>query len=189
MFNVSIMGKPSKEFKILELFFNEPSRYWHFKDIVDNAKISENRANYWLKILKKENIIVYNKIKGKMPFYTANFDNINYKNKKKIYALEQFYDTGFLNHLETLNANTIIIFGSFSRADWHKKSDIDLFIIGKDEKFEKAKYENKLKREIQVFTFKDKKEAKDLNPYLINNIINGYFVKGEIQNIIGEQNV
>jgi len=49
------MGKLSKEPKIVELFFNEPSKYWHFKDIVKTAKISENRANYWLKNLLKEN--------------------------------------------------------------------------------------------------------------------------------------
>ena len=188
MFNVSIMGKPSKEQKIIELFFNEPSKHWHFKDIVQTAKISENRANYWLKQLLKEKIIVYNKKTGKMPYYTANFEDANYKNKKKLYALENFYETGFLKHLESLDANTIIIFGSFSRADWHKNSDIDLCIIGNDSELEQGKYEKKLKRELQIFTFKNQQEAKNINPRLISNIINGYFVKGRVQNIIGEQN-
>ncbi|MFH0700828.1 MAG: nucleotidyltransferase domain-containing protein [Candidatus Woesearchaeota archaeon] len=182
------MGKPSKEAQITELFFNEPSRPWHFKDIVRQAKISENRANYWLKILKKEQIILYNKIEGEMPFYTANFAHSNYKMKKKLYALEHFYKIGFLRHLELLDADTIVIFGSFSRADWHTKSDIDLFIIGSDEKLEKDKYESLLKREIQLFTFKNKKEIQKVNPYLINNVTNGYFIKGNVQNIIGGTN-
>lgn len=180
------MGKPSKEQKITELFFNEPSKHWHFKDIVKQAKISENRANYWLKNLQKEKIISYTKLKSKMPFYTANFENTDYKTQKKLYALEQFYKTGFLNHLESLNVNTIIIFGSFSRADWHTKSDIDLFIIGDDEKLEKGKYETILHREIQLFTFKNREEIKKVNPHLISNIINGYFIKGQVQNIIGD---
>lgn len=188
MFNVSIMGKPSKENKIIELFFNEPSRYWHFKDIVKQARISENRANYWLKILLKEQIILYNKIRGKMPYYTANFDNPNYKTKKKLYALEHFYNTGFLKHLESLNARTIVIFGSFARADWHTKSDIDLLIIGEDKDLDKGKYETILKRDIQLFTFKNIKEIKNINPLLIPNIANGYFVKGEVTNILGEAN-
>ena len=38
MFNVSIMGKPSKESRIIELFFNEPSKHWHFKDIVRQGR-------------------------------------------------------------------------------------------------------------------------------------------------------
>lgn len=182
------MGKPSKESKIIELFFNEPSKYWHFKDIVNQAKISENRANCWLKDLLKEEIIVYHKIKGKTPYYTANFEHINYKTKKKLYATEQFYQIGFLKHLESLKANTVVIFGSFSRADWHTKSDIDLFIIGEDKKLEKGKYEQLLHREVQLFTFKSQKEVKKANPYLISNILNGYFVKGNVQNIIGERN-
>ena len=188
MFNVSIMGKPSKESRIIELFFNEPSKHWHFKDIVRQGKISENRANYWLKQLLKEKIIIYIKPKGKMPYYIANFEHTNYKNKKKLYTLETFYETGFLNHLETLSADTIVIFGSFSRADWHAKSDIDLFIIGNDDELEKGKYENIFHRDIQLFTFKNSKEIKNINPYLINKIINGYFVKGEVQNIMGDAN-
>ncbi len=182
------MGKPSKESKIIELFFNEPSKHWHFKDIVKEAKISENRANYWLKDLGKEEIILYHKENGKMPYYTANFESINYKTKKKLYAIERFYKSGFFNHLNSLEANTIVIFGSFSRADWHTKSDIDLFIIGNDAEFEKGRYERLLHREIQLFTFKNKKELKKINPYLINNITNGYFIKGNVQNIIGETN-
>ncbi len=182
------MGKPSKEYKITELFFNEASKYWHFKDIVKIAKVSENRANFWLKNLIKENIILYNKEKGKMPYYTANFNDTNYKNKKKLYALEQFYETGFFKHLESLDAKIIVIFGSFSRADWHSNSDIDLFIIGNDNDLDIKKFENILHREIQLFTLKDKKEIKTMNPNLINNIVNGYFVKGEVQNIIGDSN-
>jgi len=180
------MGKPSKEAKIMELFFNEPARPWHFKDIVKQAKISENRANYWLINLKKERIILHHKPKGNMPYYTANFEHPNYKNKKKIYALEQFYQTGLFEHLNSLNAQTIILFGSFSRADWHTKSDIDLFILGEDKELEKGKFEKILHRDIQLFSFKGRKEIKQANPYLIDNILNGYFIKGKIQDIIGE---
>jgi predicted nucleotidyltransferase len=180
------MGKASKASKINELFFNEPSKHWHFKEIVQEVKISENRANYWLKQLVEEKIISYNKPEGKMPYYTAYFEHSNYKNKKKIYALEQFYKVGFLRHLASLDAQAIIIFGSFSRSDWHSKSDIDLCIIGNDAHLEKEKFEQIFNREIQVFTFKNTTETKKTNPHLIQNIINGYFVKGEIQNIIGE---
>lgn len=182
------MGIPSKESKIIELFFNEPSKHLHFKDIVKHVKISENRANHWLKNLVKEHLILYNKKIGKMPYYTANFDHTDYKTKKKLYALEKFYETGFLKHLESLNAKTIIIFGSFARADWHAKSDIDLLIIGDDKELEKGKYENVLKREIQLITFKNIKDIKNINPHLIHNVVNGYFVKGEVQNILGEAN-
>jgi predicted nucleotidyltransferase len=176
----------SKEHDILRLFFNEPSKYWHFKDIVKDAKISEDRANHWLKLLLKEKIIQYIKPKGKMPYYMANFDHPNYKNKKKISALETFYETGFLSHLNSLDAAIIVIFGSFARADWHSKSDIDLLIIGNDKELKLGEFENKLKREIQLFSFKNLAEVKNINPNLLLNIMDGYFIKGQVQNIIGE---
>jgi predicted nucleotidyltransferase len=59
-----------------------------------------------------------------------------------------------------LNANTIVLFGSFSRADWHSKSDIDLFIIGDDNNLDKRKFEAVFKREIQIFSVKGQKEIK-----------------------------
>jgi predicted nucleotidyltransferase len=180
------MGKPSKENKIIELFFNEPSKHWHFSTIVKYAKISENRANFWLKALLREKIILRYKVKGNMPYYCAYFDNDNYKTKKKLYVLEKFYKSGFLKHLQTLNAESIVIFGSFSRADWHSKSDIDIFILGDDSELDVSKFENILQREIQLFSFKNRAEIKNINPGLIRNVINGYFVKGEVQNIIGD---
>lgn len=178
------MGKPSKENNITELFLNEPSKHWHFKEIVAKSGVSQDRANHWIKELLTENIIRRIKETGKMPYYLADFDNPKYKYKKKIAALETFYKSGFFTHLESLNANTVVLFGSFTRSDWHSESDIDLFIIGKDDNFEKGKFERILKREIQLFTCKNKKEAKKMNKYLINNIINGYFIKGCVENIV-----
>jgi len=37
------MGKPSKESQVLELFFNEPTKHWHFTDIVKTSKVGVNR--------------------------------------------------------------------------------------------------------------------------------------------------
>ena len=175
----------SKEDKILELFFNEGSKHWHFGDIVQEARISQDRANFWLKKLIKDKMILYIKQNGKMPHYIANFGHPNYICKKKLYALEKFYESGFLSHLNSLNEiDTIVLFGSFSRSDWHAQSDIDLFIIGNDKNFNLKKYETILKRDIQLFSFKNKDEVKKTNSHLINNILNGYFIKGSVQNII-----
>ncbi|MDD3175895.1 MAG: nucleotidyltransferase domain-containing protein, partial [Candidatus Nanoarchaeia archaeon] len=75
---------------------------------------------------------------------------------------------------------TIILFGSFSRWDWHKTSDIDLFIYGDDSQFEKSKYESRLKHEIQIFNFKNKTELKKIPKELLQNIICGNILKGNL---------
>lgn len=174
------MPLPSKEEKVLELFFNSPE-HWHFEKLLKQSKISRGRLNNWLTKFSKEGIIKRVKKKGKMPYYVGNSIHPAYRNRKKIYALNRFYKTGFLNHLQSLpRAKTVIIFGSFSRWDWHEESDIDLFIFGNDDELEQGKYELKLNREIQVFTAKTKTDFKKFRPGLLKDIATGYIVKGTL---------
>jgi len=71
----------------------------------------------------------------------------------------------------------IILFGSFSKAEIKKNSDIDLAVFTfSTKKLETAKYEKVLGRKIQIFTFKDKNDIK--NKELLNNILNGYKIIG-----------
>lgn len=172
----------SKKNNVLELFFNEGTKHWHFKEIVKKSKISEDRANYWLKQFIKEKLIIHIKPKGKMPYFIANFEHPNYKNKKKLFALNRLYDVGFLSYLQSLEkAKVIVIFGSFSRSDWYSDSDIDVFILGDPKEM---KYGTRLLgREVEVHLFKNKEEIKQIRSGLIKNVINGYFIKGNIQDI------
>ena len=115
-----------------------------------------------------------------MPYYTSR-DSIEYQHKKKLFAYKKLYQTGLLNHLSELKkAKTIILFGSFARWDWYKESDIDIFIYGDPEGLNLARYELKLKKDIQLFTCKNKKDLKKLGPGLIQNIIQGNIIKGNL---------
>ncbi len=175
------MGKPSKEANILDLFYNESSKQWHFDDIVKESRLSRDKVNKWLKRLVKEEVITKMKPNGKMPYYVANFESYAYKTRKKIYILQKFCKCGFMKHLfELRGAKTVIIFGSFSRADWYTNSDIDLFIYGDDTYFNKGKYETIFGREIQVFSARSKLDLKNMGEELIKNIINGDLIKGSL---------
>jgi len=170
-----------KEENILELFMDEPTRHWQFEEILKAAKISRPQASNWLKKLVQEKIILRIKPKGKMPYYIGNYEHPNYQNKKKLFALSQLDKTGFLNHLAGLQkTKTIIIFGSFSRWDWYKDSDIDLFIYGTPEGFDSLQFRKLLHRDIQTFICKDKKEIKELSPALLKNILEGHLIKGTL---------
>lgn len=180
------MGIESKENRVLELFFNEGTKHWHFKDIVKKSRISQDRANYWLKKMMKHRLIRHIKPKKKMPYFIADFYSPEYKNRKKLFALELLYKSGLLNHLEKLEkAKAVVIFGSFSRSDWYSESDIDVFILGEIKDLEIGRFETILKREIQIHEFRDKKEIKSICSGLIHNVINGYFVKGQVHDLVG----
>lgn len=166
---------------VRELFFNYPTKHWHFEELVKKSGLSRAQTNIWLKKMLKEKIIKKIKEKGKTPFYISIY-NTKYKVQKKMYALSKFEKIGFLNHLSSLkDAKTIIIFGSFSRADWHNESDIDLFIYGNSKGFEKGYYEKKLNREIQVFEYKNKKDLKKLDKSIIPHILSGINIKNNIE--------
>ncbi len=179
------MGSPSKEEKLLELFFNEPSKHWHFEEIIKTAKISRQQANKWLKRMLAEKIILRVKPDGKMPYYIANHEHSNYDSKKKICALSKLYESGFMEYFQTLEkAKTVIIFGSYARGDWHTESDIDVFIYGDVNPLHIKTFYSTLGRELDVHTFKSLKEIRDIRSGLMNNVIDGLVIKGRIHDIL-----
>ncbi|MDO8740598.1 MAG: nucleotidyltransferase domain-containing protein [Candidatus Woesearchaeota archaeon] len=171
----------SKEDHVLELFFENPTKEWHFEEILKEAKLARSKADRWLKQFTKEKLVKRVKERGKMPYYTGNYESPAYKNRKKLFALNKLYDSGFLNHLSSLRkAKTVILFGSFARSDWYKNSDIDLFIYGDPEGLKIGNYEMKLSRNIQLFICHNQQELHKFGLGLIRNIIKGNLIKGDM---------
>ncbi len=162
-----------------ELFYNQPTKHWHFEDLLRTASLSRAQANEWLKKLLRETLIKRIKPEGKMPYYLANYEHIHYQISKRLYALTQLHESGLLDYLASLeNVKTVILFGSFSRWDWYDTSDIDLFIWGDVDKVYVGKFVPKLKRDIQIFLGKDENDLRQMGPALLKNIIGGFIIKG-----------
>jgi predicted nucleotidyltransferase len=171
----------TKEDQIIRLFFEEPTREWHFEEILKEANIARSKADRWLKRFAREGLIKRIKEKRKMPFYISNYAAPSYKNKKRIFALKNFYESGLLDHLGSLKkARAVILFGSFSRSDWYRNSDIDLFIYGDPEGLKIADYEMKLHKNIQLFICRDKEELAKMGLGLIKSIVKGNIIKGDL---------
>ncbi len=170
-----------KRDSVLKLFFNEPSKNWSFKQIITNSEISRPQVAAWLRKLVAEKLISRIKEKGKNPYYIANHTLPIYQMKKRVFALQQLEQSGFLAHVASLpRAKAVYIFGSMSRADWYTQSDVDVFIYGSEDDLQIGKYELALHREIEVFVCHNPKELKKFNPRLLHNIIKGYRIKGEL---------
>lgn len=180
------MASPSKEENILKLILeNSPLKEWHFEEIVKYAKVTKLVANKWLKKYVSEGLLNYVKEKGKFPYYTVGSNNPIYYSMKRIYALEQLHKSGLIPKLLSLNkAKTVILFGSIIRGDWYKGSDIDIFVFGDISDFDKKVYELKLNKNIELHVFEDKEEIDEVKTGLIKNIINGYVLKGRIQDFV-----
>lgn len=180
------MASPSKEENVLKIILeNSPLKEWHFEEIVKESKVTRAIANKWLKKYVKEGLIKRIKEKGRFPYFTAGNNNPVYYSIKRIYALEQLHKIGLISKLLSLKtAKTIIIFGSIIRGDWYKDSDVDIFILGNPSDFDKKIYEHKLYKNIELHIFKDRKEIREVKTGLMKNIINGYTIKGQIQDIV-----
>ena len=177
------MGSPSKENNVLKLFLNESTKHWHFNVIVKTAKISEPAANKWIKKLLKEDIIKRIKPRDRMPYFIANYTHPNYYNKKKLFALNRMSESGLLSQLQSLEkVKTVVIFGSFARGDWHTGSDIDVFILGNPGILKFGT--RAMGREVEVHTCKNKKEINEIQSGLMKNVIKGYFVKGNVSDLL-----
>jgi len=163
----------SKLDKVLELFFNTP-KHWHFEELRRKASISKPQLAQWLKILEKQKYL--EKIK-------RNIESSAFRNRKKLFAKQRLQQSGLLDHLASLEqATVIIIFGSFSRWDWYDDSDIDIFIYGNDDNFQRGKYESIIKREIQVHNAQSSQDLQKIDK-LLPYIISGDFIKGSIQDL------
>lgn len=179
------MASPSKEENILRIILeNSPLTEWHFEQITKEAKVTKAVCNKWLKKYVSSGLLKRVKQKGKFPHYSAGINNPIYQSMKKIYSLEKLHNSGLIAKLLSLkSAKTIILFGSMAKGDWHKESDIDLFIIGKIDDFDKNKYETKLQRHIDMWVYETINDLKKIRSGLVQNVTNGYVIKGQIQDI------
>ena len=180
------MASKSKEEDVLRLILeNSPLKEWHFEDLRREANVTKAVASKWLKKYIKDGLIKRIKKKGRFPYFSVASNNPVYYSLKRIYALQKLHASGLIPKLLSLDkAKTIIIFGSIAKGDWYKDSDIDIFIFGNSSGFDKNIYELKMKTNIELHVFEDKKEIEEVKSGLIKNVINGYVVKGSIQDFL-----
>ncbi|MDD2678547.1 MAG: nucleotidyltransferase domain-containing protein [Candidatus Nanoarchaeia archaeon] len=126
------------EEKIYKAYFNSQKNNLYFNEIKDLSKLSDSSLARALDKLTKNNILVREKTKS----------NTFYKIKdKKLFALK--FSEIAINRFNKLNLNvknplrnflknvpkevyTIILFGSSSKNEEHKESDIDLLVVSEN---------------------------------------------------------
>ena len=129
--------------------------------------------------MEKENI-VKRKTRRHIVEIFADLDDPAFLRKKRIFNLMQIYDSGIADYLiKSYNPKAIILFGSYSRGEDIKKSDIDIAVITDNEEIINLEvFEKKLSRKIHLLLLQYKKINDELYASLINGIsIYGYLDK------------
>ena len=177
------MLQKDNRYKILRLFFEDPSPKgigFQLREISRKVAIAPTSVKKYLNELEKEGLIINTKhrIYG-YPVYYANRDSENFRFLKRMDTILKIKESGLLDYLaETCMPDAIILFGSASQGEDLKESDIDLFIMSKEEKIDLDKFEKKLNKKINLFFSED---FNKLSKELRNNLINGVILKGYLK--------
>lgn len=170
-----------KELNILRNFFEYPEKEFNIREVARLLKIAPATASKELKSLSKKGIL-NERPERNLILYKSNLDNSLYIDLKIFYNIRKIKESGLLDELNNFYLKpTIILFGSASHGFDTESSDFDIFVISerKADLHTIKNFEKKINRAIQIFVFKNIKEIK--NVHLVNSILNGILIQGEIK--------
>lgn len=167
------------------MFFENPTKRFQLRELARLSGISTTGIKSALLDLLGARIITKTKEKN-YEFYETNRNDEDYKFFKRFFNVRQLHDIGVIEHLEKeLNhPEAIFLFGSAAKGEDVEKSDFDIFVLASAKKdIDMEEYSRQLKREIRLIVM-DKKEferAREKNPELVNNIVNGINLRGFLE--------
>lgn len=164
-------------FKDLKPFFEDNYRRINIREYARIAGISPPSASKLLHSYRKELLLNKEKEKNYI-YYVANKDSRAFIELCRAYWLQRFEKAGLIECLELeYLVPVVILFGSFSKAEVKRSSDIDIALFSVTAKVPNlGKFEKRLGRKIQLFQFKTKGDVK--NEELLNSILNGFMLSG-----------
>lgn len=161
--------------KILNFFFEHPTRDFQIRGIAKTLKIPKTTVSYHINQLLNKKLIIKHK-KGVFPSFRANETDELYRFCKRQEALRKIIESGLLEYIEEeCNPRCIILFGSFAKAEYDAESDIDLFVQAPECHVNLEKYAKKVGKDINILF---EAEPSKLSPELFNNIVNGVKLRG-----------
>ena len=170
-----------KDLNTLKLFFEEPTREFNVREVARILHISPATASKVLNMFVEKGLLVERK-ERLLKLYKANLESDFYKDLKIFYNIRKIKETGLLNALNAFYLKpTIVLFGSAAFGLDTETSDFDLLVISeKTKEFpDLKKFEKKMNRKLQLFVVKDVTKLR--NKRLINNILNGIVIQGELK--------
>ncbi len=170
-----------KKLNIIRIFLEEPNREFNVREAARILRISPATASKDLRNFVKQGLL---KLRKERIFhlYMANTENDCYKDLKIFYNIKKIKDSGLIDALNKYYLKpAIVLFGSASRGEDTETSDLDLVVVSeKTKEFPKLKkFEQKIRKKIQLFRVKNIKELR--NKHLVNNVLNGIVLQGRLK--------
>lgn len=165
----------------MRIFFDEPDREFNVREFARILKIAPATASKELNRLAETGLLK-KRDERNFKLYKADLDSDAYCDLKIYYNIRKIKESGLLEQLNRFYLKpTVVLFGSAAYGLDNETSDFDILVVSeKTNRFTAIqKYEKILKRNIQILTVSNIKNLK--NKHLINNVLNGIILQGEIK--------
>ncbi len=164
--------------KVLRIFFENPERKFHIREIARITRLSPPGVMKIVKTLVKEGLLISEK--GKVVKNVYAFKSERFLQLKRFFNLYSLYECGLVSFLRQQyeEPESIVLFGSYSRGEDISKSDIDIAVITSKNVFpDTKKFESVLKRKISIHEV----ETKNAEPEFLNSLSNGIVLHGYLK--------
>ena len=165
-----MIGKNNTQ-ETMEFFFKNPTREVYLRELSRELNLSMPTILAAIEKLRKVQLVIVTKEKA-FTNVKANLENKNFFRLKRLSNIEQLYVCGVIDTLEITHPQSIICFGSYSRGEDVETSDIDIAIIGGNEKdIALEKFEKELQRKISLHWINPSRISNDFKANLMNGIV------------------
>jgi len=164
-----------KKINGLAPFFEDCYREISVREYSREIGISPPTASKILKEYSNDGFLSKREHRGFI-FFIINRENKILQDLSRIYwagKLKKFFDC-----VEKTFPKAIVLFGSLSKLEARKESDVDVAVFGSSKKIDIVKFEKEIGREIHVFYYDS---FEKVNKKIRVAILNGYLVRGYLQ--------
>jgi len=168
--------------RILVVFFNEPYRDFHLREIAKLADVSSSTAKRFLDLYNENKFLVKSR-KANLVLFKANLENPSFRYMKLSYFIMKMKPLiSFLK--DTYPNSSIVLYGSCARGEDDPESDVDLLIVGrKTERFDLSEFENGLGRKVTLLIYTPhewEEKAKTDKAFYERILVDGIVLRGNL---------
>lgn len=166
---------------MLRFLFVHPEQSFNLRGMASSLGVSPTAVSKASGLLKKENVLVTDKDKQTNQLsLKLNRENPKVFSMKRTENLKMLYESGLVDYLtQKLPLSTIILFGSYASGEDISTSDIDIAVVGVNEKeIGLSRFEHALERHVFLHYYPS---FDKINKNLKSNILNGITLAGAVE--------
>lgn len=171
--NIQLYKMIDNEEKILNIFFDYPTKKFHIRELSRISKLNPNTVINILENLRKEGLIERKKKKHLVE--VSAIVEEKFKTSKRLSNLKRLYGSEIINFLKNeFLPEAIVVIGSYSTGEDIENSDVDLIVISKKDYIKNMglnKFEKSLNRKIHLIVTGYSSISEEFYLNLINGIV------------------